>query len=206
MFNDRRDLKGSPSARAAWLPCAVTVAIAVSLFAGTSAASADEASSTVPDAQRNANGDAEAVVGDLERVQTATIMATARLNLKKQQDELDGGGGHVGASSIAPVLQAADNVLPNVRLIINDTASFIFSDGSRAAGKVGSTLPGGWKVKQIVGADRSVVVADKSGREYHLAMSSSAPQDLNMGASRLPAMAAQMPTGMGLSMQNGRAR
>jgi type IV pilus biogenesis protein PilP len=115
-------------------------------------------------------------IGEVGRLQTQTVLQTARLNLKKVNDELEPAAGREGANSSAPVAQAAADALPNVRMIINDTASFVFSDGSRATATVGGTLPGGWKVIEVSGQKRSVRVADRKGRVYQLAISSQAPQ------------------------------
>ncbi|MCA8228149.1 hypothetical protein [Burkholderia vietnamiensis] len=147
------------------------------------------------------NDDGRSTIGDLGIIQTRTIMTTARVNLKKQQDLLTPDAPKAGAFSAQPVTQTAASVLPNVRYIINDTASFVFSDGSHTDGRVGSVLPGGWKVSAISAADRSVTIKDHSNREYHLAISSSAPQapvsnsqqSAQMGSPMMPPQMMGMP-------------
>lgn len=142
-------------------------------------ASAAEAPSDAANAQVSQGSQAtqndQNIVRELGRVQTLAVLTKARVNLKELQDQLTPDVARGGVNSMTPIVQAAGSTLPNVRLIINDTAYFIFSDGSHATGKAGTILPGGWKVSSISRADRTVVVTDKSGHQYHLAMSNSAP-------------------------------
>lgn len=182
MFNDKRQ-RGS-----------VTLfATAITIWALTTAPSFADAG----DLGSVKNDDGHSTIGDLGIIQTQTIMATARVNLRKQEDQLASDSSKGGAYSTQPVTQSAASVLPNVRYIINDTASFIFSDGSHTDGRVGSVLPGGWKVSAISAVDRSVTVKDHSNREYHLAISSSPPQALSSNSQQgMPPGSSIMPPQM----------
>ena len=174
-------------------PTPVAAPAATSVTAGVAVQPIDAETAT------GSAGDGSGTVGELGRVNTQMVLQTARLNLKKVNDQLVPDAAREGASSAAPVVQAAADTLPNVRLIINDTASFVFSDGSRATAMVGGTLPGGWKVTEVSGKARSVKVADRKGRVYTLAISSQPPQAAGdpstgnrMGQPGVPMMGAPM--------------
>jgi len=124
-----------------------------------------------------------ATVLALGDVQSQTILAKARLNLKTVQDHLVDEKPQaevVTAAAAAPapapkIQEVTATALPNVRSIINDEARFIFAGGSQASGRVGSVLPGGFTVTAIEFADRTVTVRDRAKKSYTLSMSSNVP-------------------------------
>jgi type IV pilus biogenesis protein PilP len=119
-------------------------------------------------------------IGALGRIQTHTLILKAKLNEKNARQQLDGAVSADG-TPVGPVMAASpvESALPNVKMIVNGNsglaATFIYAGGITAAGKVGAKIPGGYTIRSMSVADRTVEVMDFKGKVVTLGMSSTAP-------------------------------
>ncbi|CAE6793782.1 hypothetical protein R70006_04973 [Paraburkholderia domus] len=137
-------------------------------------------------------------IGALGRIQTHTLILNARAKEKQAQELLDGKVNVDGTPAVPVAESPVDQVQPNVKLITNGDsgpqATFIYAGGVLAGGRVGSKIPGGYTIKRMSVADRSVEVTDSKGKLITLGMSSAAPV---APVATQPSSAAGRPSMMG---------